>query len=420
MKNILNILIFIIPFSVSLSPTEKINLTLTKIAVPLFFLVLLIRFLFKKIKIHLDLTFVLLTAFTFFSAISLFKTTDLFESFKKLSVFLAFFPLYILIASEFEKKDILKIYRILNSGALITSLGALVVFGLQFFIPTESIFKILTQDVFPWLFGYNFSQKITSYQSLIVNINGIDFIRANLFFPDPHTQGFFLGMILPISFFLYRFTRKIAYLISSFIIGLAFLLGFARGSYISFLITLLIVGLYFLIKIGPKSIVNFRLATIIVGFLLFAFANTPFYTRFLQSFNFTEGSIRQRFNILSEAMNFAKENLFWGIGLGNYALSQKNVLTRETSPANFHNTYLEILTETGLINLVVFMGLLTISIARSINTSNLTILMVLLFFSIYALFETIIYSHQVIPLLIIILATLAIKTKEPLRLNPSQ
>ncbi len=360
---------------------------------------------------------IFLLVFLLFSTISLLKSNEFFEAFKKLSVYLALFPLYAIITSVFNKSDSPQIYKILNFSALIISFGSLIIFSLQFFISQKMLFTSLTQKIFPLFFGYNFSSTITEYQSLLVNINGLDLLRANLFFPDPHTQGFFLGMILPISYFLYKQTKKIIYFASVFIISLALLLSFARGAYISFLAMLLIMVVYYLITTKPKIIINLRLLTIIIAFLIFSLFNVPFYNRFWQSFNFSEGSIKQRFNILKEAAGLINENPLWGIGLGNYALRQKSVLATKVPPANLHNTYLEILIETGLINLLVFIGILIISIAKSIN--NPTILMSLLFFSIYALFETILYSHQVIPILMIIMAIANFKIKKPLRLNPS-
>lgn len=419
MKSLLYILIFIIPFTPTLNPTENINLPITKLIIPILFLVLLIRFFFKKIKLHIDLVFIFLIIFTSFCAISLLKTLELFESFKRLSVFLAFFPLYLIISSELESKDRFKIYKILNLSALLASLGALGIFILQFFVPPQAILKILTQNIFPWLLGQNFSQKIAEYQSFMVNINNLELVRANLFFPDPHTQGFFLGMIMPISYFLYQHSKKIFYLGSTFIIGLAIVLGFARGSYISLLLTFFLVSFCYFIKHKPKIRINFKVIIVIIGVLSAIILNAPFYNRFLQSFNLTEGSTKQRLYLANQALDLAKDNLFWGIGLANYALSQKKVLNQNLPPTNFHNSYLEILVETGLINLLVFLALLVISITTSIHLNNSPVLMSLLFFSIYAFFETIIYSHQVVPLLMIILAILALNRKKPLRLNPS-
>jgi O-antigen ligase len=76
-----------------------------------------------------------------------------------------------------------------------------------------------------------------------------------------------------------------------------------------------------------------------------------------------EGSARQRFEILKIALTISKENSVYGVGFGAYPFAHREYALRpEFDPTgrglrDTHNTYVNVMAETGVPGLVLFLGL---------------------------------------------------------------
>lgn len=414
MKNILFLLIFLFPFSIALSPSNSINLPIIKILALIIFIIFIIGWTMGKFKIRVESIFLLIFLFLILNFFSFLRSQDFFESFKKISTYVTILPLYFIFISVFQKNDALRIVRILSWSSFIASLGALIVFGLQFLFDKSNILNLLVDNIFPIFFGINSSEKIGAFQSLLVNISGNDYLRADLFFPDPHTQSFYLGISLPLIFYLYSKKKKFIYLTILGSVLVAFLLSFSRAGILSFLLASAISSLIYYLKERNTLKINYKMFAL-VGIIISAiFINTPVYQRILDSFNFNEGSISQRFSIFKEGLDKYQENPILGIGFGNYGILNKNVLDSSLPPYNLHNSYLEILVETGIFTFLSFILILIISLYIALKSSNYFYFSSILFFTIFAFFESILYSHEVLPLLMILLALNYLEFKKPL------
>jgi O-antigen ligase len=71
-----------------------------------------------------------------------------------------------------------------------------------------------------------------------------------------------------------------------------------------------------------------------------------------------EGSAKQRFAVLQNALHIVEDHPVLGIGMGAYGLANQSY-NPSLGTLDTHNTYLNILAETGLPGLVLFLGLVT-------------------------------------------------------------
>lgn len=398
-----------LPFQIALNPAPGIDLASVRILAIGLFLFWLIRGLKnKKIFLGSKIFFLLLFSFIFLSAFSFFFSENLDWSLRKMSFLLSFFPLFFIFRDEFVSKQ--KERRIMSfliwSGAAL-SVVAIFQFILQFAIGLDPALALWSQVIRPFT-GEAFSSAILTNPSWLVGISGHTLFRAIGFFPDPHMLSFYLGMLAPLSFFLYFADKKsncrLLYL--SLIILLADLLTFSRGGYAGLAGGLVIASISIFrskynFKIKQKS---YLIATAAV-FLVMLFS--PFGQRFISIFDLSEGSNAGRIETWRQSFSVITKNPF-GVGIGNYPLKIKpNADYRE--PIYSHNLYFDIAAETGIFTALIFTAILLAS-AWSFwkksrrDISSLGGLVALTIFSIHSLFETPLYSVHILPLLIIIFA----------------
>jgi len=186
-------------------------------------------------------------------------------------------------------------------------------------------------------------------------------------------------------------------------------LTFSRGGYLG-----LLAGLIFALFIFRKNLIGrFSLKKIITAniFVLIVaviiiFPN-PISTRLISSFDTSEGSNVGRLETWGQSLKVIENNP-WGVGIGNYA-SEIKPSADYREPIYSHNLYLDIASETGILNALIFIWLLIASILSFIklgknNPVYFAGAISLFIFSIHSIFETPLFSIHILPLLLIIIA----------------
>lgn len=421
-----------LPFQIALNPAEGIDLASGRVFIILLFLLWLISGLKnKKLFIPFKIQTPLISSFLFISAFSLFWAENLDWGVRKLLFLLSIFPIYFVatgiinnvIPSEAEESNkldpstpprsgrddnfnVVKIIKFLVWGASIVAIIGIIQFLLQFIIGLDQTAHIWRTYVTPVFLGQAFSHAVLEYPSWLVNISGHNYLRAFATFPDPHMFSFYLGMALPLAIGLYYVFKKKIYLAFFLAILLTDLLTFSRGGYVGLAGGLVFIILYLIInkKISAKKfLISLALAIIIFASL----ALTPIGKRFYASFSAGEGSNRIRFENWRQAIEIIKNNP-QGAGIGNYSYAiEPSAGYRK--PTYAHDLYLDIAAETGILNVIIFAALLLFSIRSCVVKAKDNILYLggatsLVIFSVHSIFDTALYSVQVLPLVLIVIA----------------
>jgi O-antigen ligase len=409
-----------LPFQIALNPAEGIDLASGRIFILILTLVWLISALKnRKIFMPAKMQTALVLSFLFLNIFSLFWAHNLDWGMRKLLFLFSIFPIYFITAdllkSDFDRISLIKF---VVWGAGLSAVIGLIQFSLQFIWGLDNILNFWRESVAPAFFGKSFAQAVLAYPSWLVNLDGKTVFRALSVFPDPHMFSIYLGMALPLAFGLFQkstagIERK-KYLFLFLVILLADFLAFSRGGYFG-LVTGLLFFLIFIIwnkKIDLRKI--FSALALMLILLVFIF-KSPVGNRFLTSFNTQEGSNAGRLETWKEAVNIIENNPL-GIGLGNYSLERKTTAGYR-EPIYAHNLYLDIAAETGIINTLIWMALVIFAIISFIKKSKADILWLsgatsLVIFSAHSFFETAMFSTQILPFLLIIIALSVFKSDE--------
>lgn len=359
---------------------------------------------------------VCLIIFLFISLVSLIGAENIGLGARKIIYFISVFPLYFLTAGLInEREKIKKVSLILVLGAVLSSFIGVVQFLSQFIFGLESVYRFWAVNVLPVFSGFNLGALILAYPSWLVNVGGRTILRALAFFSDPHAFSFYLGLILPlITVFLFKAPKKSKnFIIFLFIYLITFsglLLSFARGAYLavgaSFLAVAFLAWKYF----GSRKIPVLLLASL----LIFIIPVTPFSSRFYSTFDLSEGSNLGRLEMWGNAGRIGLENLWQGVGLGNYFLTVNSTLDYR-NPITAHNFYLDLLSETGIFALLLWLILIggtVFFLFRRLNEFWLeqkekyflvALIGSLIYFSVHSFFETAIYNPSVLAAFMVIL-----------------
>lgn len=397
-----------LPFQIALNPTTGVDLASVRVFIPLLFLLWLAEGLKnKKLFVADKIQTLLILSFLFLSAFSLFWASNTDWGERKLLFLLSIFPIYFVVTalskSDFDR---IKIVKFLVWGAGIVAGLGIVQFLLQFVISIDATAALWRNYVTPMFLGNTFSQAVNEYPSWLVSVGGHDYLRALATFPDPHMFSFYLGLTVPLAVSLYYSLRKKIYLIFAAVILLADLLTFSRGGYVGLVAGLIFVALYFAFnkKISAQKVVAWLLLAIMAFIFIVV---SPVGQRFVSSFNAQEGSNEGRIQNWNQAVDVI-ESYPAGVGIGNYAYKIDPTADYRT-PIYAHNLYLDIAAESGILNALIFALLLLFPIRAFILKAKNNILYLggatsLVIFSFHSIFDTALYSVQVLPLLLIIIA----------------
>jgi len=416
MFNFILFLVLLLPFQVALSPTEDIDLASIRIfIIALFFLWLLAGLKKKKIIIKKGFISVFILIFLFLNLLSSGLSENFDWSVRKLLFLFSVFPIYFVISSVVStRKQMFKVVKFLIWSGTVSAAIGIIQFFLQFIIGLEKTYGFWARYLAVPFLGKAFSAVVLKNPSWLVNISGETYLRSTSLFPDPHMFSFFLGILAPLSLGIALKSKKILYFLAFFILLLGDTLTFSRGGYIGILAGFIAIFLVFWFKFSIKYKIAYFLAMILTISALFF--PSPVSNRLFSSLNLKEGSNMGRFEMWKKAYTVAAENPFLGVGIGNYSLEIKpSAGYRE--PIYAHNTYLDIASETGILNAIVWTTMLLFAIILFIRKTSwekffLWPAISLIVFSVHSFFETAIYSPVVLTLLLIIISFANIDKKD--------
>ena len=404
------VIIFLLPFQFALNPGDNIDLGVTRILVPVVFLFWFLEGLAKRnIWIANWVESWLILSFLFLSLFSLWAGLDPEKGVRKVLYLFSIFPIFFVAADlAREVKFRTKIFRAIWISGTLAALVGIVQFLLPFAVGLNSALTIW-KKITPLFLGSSFGELVINNPSWLVNVSGKTWMRAFGFFPDPHTFSFFMGLcfFICLGYFAWekKWKWKVLAGISTVFMFLATVLSFSRGAYLGMLLGSLfffiILAVKFFGKTGKIAIVGVALA-----FLLSIFFQETIQNRLTSVFNPKEGSNTERIKNWKQAFEIVRNYPLSGIGLGNYTF-YIDPSSKERSSIYAHNTFLDIAAETGILNGLLFIFLILISLSRSAiskNILNLGIASGLTHFLVHSIFDTPIWSPQVMVVLLVILA----------------
>jgi len=412
-----------LPFQLATNPASGIDLASGRIIILIFFVLwLLVSLKDKKLIISSNFQTILIISFLFLSSFSFIFVQNSEWYLRKLLFLFSIFPLYFIIpaiANNFAK--IKKIIEFLVWGAGGAAILGIIQFSLQFILGLKETTRIWANFITPFL-GSSFSEAVMKNPSWLVGISGHDFFRAISVFPDPHMFSFYLNLILPWSLILYFSSgKKKLFLILFFLILSADLLTFSRGGYLGLISSAIITILFFRKKIAefwkiPKY--KYKKLTLVISavFVITTLSvPNPISQRFFSSFKADEGSNQGRIENWTNSLSVITHNPL-GVGLGNYSLEIK-LSADYREPIYSHNLYFDIAAETGIINALVWIILIFSSIFSYLKKAKdnyfyLGGALGLISFFVHSFFETALFSTQVLPLLLIIIAVSTLSLNE--------
>lgn len=398
MNNFLIITIAYLPFQLALNPMTGVDLASIRVLIiSLFFIWLAQGLKKKKLQIKNNLQTWLVSSFLFLNLFSLIVAKNVDWSARKLLFLFSIFPIYF-IASQVIT-DMTKTVRIIKTmvlgGAIMAMLGIIQFFA-QFISGFKTVFIFWAKSVIPPFLGDTFTEAVLKNPSWLVNIDGKTYLRATALFPDPHMLAFYLGILLPLALWLaiYSDKKKQLFRASFIVIVITDLLTFSRGGYLGLVAGIAVAGFLFRHKIMEK----YKLITtgILIIIAIIIFIPSPISQRFFTSFNLKEGSNYGRIIMWEKAVETMREHPALGVGIGNYSLEIAPTATYRNS-IYAHNTYLDIAVESGILNMLIWLGVLgasAISFWKKAEKEKLFFFCLLgvIIFSAHSLVETALYS----------------------------
>ena len=400
-----------LPFQFALSPAPGVDLHVSRLfAIGLSGFWIVHSLFRRKLLLPASIETALLVSFLFFASFSLFFAENTLWGIRKLAFLFSFSPLFFVAFSVLQERSARERFaKWLVIGSAFSALLGIVQFLLPFAIGLDPAMLFWQRSVLPIFSGTTFSGVVSEFSSMVVNVGGINFLRASAFFPDPHIASFFWGMTFPFALSLSlqasEKLSRVAFFVLSITIFIADILTFSRGGYFAMGLASLVCFSLFFPSIFRKHLRALALSAILLSAVLLI--PNPLSSRLFSSLDLSDHSTSSRLAIWSEALHIIAQHPLVGVGLGNYSNTVKpSADYRE--PRYAHNTFLDIAAETGIVNSVLFFLLLAFPIIRALKRSSVSLKFAtgasLLIFSAHSLFETPLYSVHVLPLLLALIA----------------
>ena len=403
---LLLIFCFYLPFQLALNPSTGIDLASGRIFILLLLFIWLAESLKKKkVNIGNTKTNFFILCFLTINFLSFSVAKDIDWSLRKFLFLLSTFPLYFVFFDLLDtKKKKERVAKTLVFSGGIVSIIAIFQFISQFIFGLDITYNFWSKNIVPLFLGKSVTMAVLKNPSWLVNISGKTYLRSIAIFPDPHMLAFFLGMIAPFSFGLYLKNKRGLYLIIFLIMLLSDFLTFSRGGYLGLFLG---AGIFFLATWNKiKKRYQLTISMLFLAGILILFIPGPISDRFFSSFNLKEGSNLGRLETWGKAIATIRDHPFLGVGIGNYPLAI-NPKANYRDPIYAHSIYFDIAAETGLVNLLVWISLITTLIFDFAKKAKEDIfffyaMISIIIFSGHALVETPLYSPIILPLFLII------------------
>ena len=352
-----------LPFQLFFNPLPGVDLASGRVLILILFFVSLLKFgpksffgnFFKKNPAGLALV-----AFFCAAGLALLPAENFAWAGRKFLFLASVLPIFFLAAFFSSGKEALKKFALTAvCSASMAALIALVQFLAQFAFGSEALVSFWSKNIAKLFYGESFGQLVTANPSWLVDAGGRTLVRAFGLFPDPHMLAFFLGMALPLCAALIIIEKKRWIFAGLFgLIALTLALTFSRGGYLG--ITL---ALAFFIVFGWRRFeTKARTFFVSLAFLflaIFLIFGSPVFSRFLSSFDASEGSAQGRLIIWQQSLTLFEQSPVMGVGLGNYS-SALNFGESYRNSVTAHNLYLDLLVEGGVFLLFFWLAFLAI------------------------------------------------------------
>ncbi len=425
-EKIFYFLIFSIPFSFAFNLHKDVDIASLRVFISFTFIFFIFYLLYKNKKIVLSrfknkhsYFFVLFFLWAFISS---FWAINPVWSIRKSLFFVTIIPIYFFSIYFLNSKEkIKKAAECFIIGGFLVSLFGVLQFLSQFIFSLDKIYNFWAFKVSMFLYGQNFGDVIIKNQSWFVNIAGNDYFRAISLFPDPHTFALFLGILIPFTIFYFLHNNKKNKFTFFGIILLMFcalLFTFSRGAYVGFLISSLLMAIfsfwYFKIRLNKKILIFLFVSFFAVAFI---FLNSVFGSRLMSSFTLSDVSNNARLGIWEKSSKVFLDNPILGVGLGNLPIFFDPIASVK-SPINAHNTYLDIVSELGMIGfllffLIIFYTFFYLSFKKDkFDFLRFGVLWSFVWFLVHSFFETSLFSVPVLATLSFILSFAVILKKQ--------
>lgn len=258
-------------------------------------------------------------------------SVDLSGSLRDLSInFFAFILFFVLINQIKNKKELLLFLNFLLLGAFIVSL----------------------YGIYQYLVGIPLPDRWVDIAQ-----NPAIRTRVYSFFGNPNVLAKYLVFLIPFCCALFFATKKVeaklSYLMLAAVLGLSLAFTFSRSGWVGLFVGLLVFSL-----LKDKRILILILIALLAGATLLPDA---FLQRVSTIGNPLDSSNVYRLTVWQESIGIIKDFPLTGVGLGHQSFMRiypRYMLDRGKAPFHTHNSYLQVLVETGIIGLLVFLWLL--------------------------------------------------------------
>lgn len=424
-QKLLFLFFLLLPFQFALSPSEGVDLAISRVAVLViggFFLLERLRNGSWMLPAKRDLF--LFMGFIFLAGLSLLWAREPLWTLRKVFFLISFLPLWFLLSDIFVRRGAVAVRDVASGfffGAVASALVALLQFFSQFVFSLERVLDFWLSRIYPIFLGEAFAQSVAIHPSLLVNIAGKTILRAVGAFPDPHVAAFYFGMAIPFGVWLGMTavpTKRAIFFLGTGILFLADLCTFSRGGYVGLFAMLIFFGAFAFSHMRER--ISFRqkkkVALVVMIILLFSLLIAPVRNRLMDTLSVAEGSNRARIALWGEAIFHIKERPLLGYGLGNYPLQVKPS-TEYREPIYIHNIYLDIWAELGIVGLMLFLGIFLYPVCSfffrgSFQSIAFPAVLALVLFLVHSFFENILFSVHIFPVLLSLIATIAWQIRE--------
>ena len=188
-------------------------------------------------------------------------------------------------------------------------------------------------------------------------------------FGNPNVLGEFLIFAIPISLSLFAASKIVNEKIMSLAIAalsvFCLVLTWSRGAWIGLIIS----GVFSLLYIGHSWLAAGTLA-VPVAVTGVMYLSSTVLSRLTSITNFSDSSTSYRIGIWKSTVSMLKDTFFYGIGVGSGAFESVfpyYALAGITRAEHAHSLYLQIMTETGVFTLIIFLVLAFFIVQKSLS-----------------------------------------------------
>jgi O-antigen ligase len=368
------IFVFLLPWQIKyiIEPAATNFNEISLYASHIFLFITVLSFLVYKLKKYrrnqnVSLLWVFISGLSLFIFISFFFAPNKDLAYYRFIVYLFSLGLFFLLREEtrlgaYEKSIISK------SKTIIVFLSSI------FFQATLAIYQFLSQSSFAFKYLGLAKHSPDVLGTSVIESSSGRWLRAYGGFDHPNILGGVLAFSLILGLYLLAKKRIInskneliqsIFLFVFYFTGLlALIFSFSRSAWLAFLVSVIVLFIVFLIK---KNFSAFKRLLILSFFslILVSVIFVPFRDLFTGRLQATgrleERSITERHDQVYESLDLLQQNWLFGVGLGNY--TERLKVNDEIKKSYWqyqpvHNSFLLLLSETGIISLLFFLAIL--------------------------------------------------------------